>query len=328
VDLYLLVFIAVSLGIGAGYFLLVDLLSQDASLVRRRMENEFARDPSQPAHTALFKSWQQINLDQAPGPSSELDPPERQAPSGLTELRLRLEALLDQGSVRLTVAQLLWLMTGLGLFSGVAATYFVSALLALPAAAVGAAAPLAYLYQQRNARRQKLLSQLPNAFDLMARVIRAGHSVPQALQAVADSFEPPIALEFANCQKQQNLGLRPEVTFHDLAQRTGILEVRIFVMAMLIQRQTGGNLSEVLERLAGLVRTRIRFRSHIRTLTAEGRLQGLALLVLPFLLFGALLAVNRPYAMMLLDHVPLLIATGVSMLAGVLWIRRIINFDV
>src|SRR5262249_11215087 len=149
--------------------------------------------------------------------------------------------------VALTLRQLLLLAGGVGLGLGIAGTLAAGPLLGLPVAAIGAALPVLYLQWRRHARREKMLTQLPNAFDLMARVIRTGQSVPQALQAVADSFEDPIAGEFAACQKRQNLGLRPEVTFREMAERTGILEMRIFVMAMLIQRQAGGNLSEVLE---------------------------------------------------------------------------------
>src|SRR5438270_12886169 len=112
-----------------------------------------------------------------------------------------------------------------------------------------------------------------------------------------------------------------------MAERTGILEVRIFVMAMLIHRQDGGNLSEVLERLASLIRTRLRLRKQIRTLTAEGRLQGWTLLVLPFMVFAAMLVLNRDYAMTLPDHTRLLAAMGISMLLGMLWIGKIVNVD-
>jgi tight adherence protein B len=169
--------------------------------------------------------------------------------------------------------------------------------------------------------------QLPAAFDLMARVLRSGHSVPQAFQAVADTFEPPIAGEFAYCQEQQNLGLLPEVTYRELTRRTGVLELKIFVMAMMIQRQTGGNLSEVLERLAALVRERVRLRNHVRALTAEGRLQAVVLLVLPPIMYLVMRFINRPYADVLLDHTGLLAGMAVSMIVGALWIRKIIQFD-
>jgi tight adherence protein B len=156
-------------------------------------------------------------------------------------------------------------------------------------------------------------------------VIRAGQSVPQSLQAVADSMENPIAGDFETCLKQQNLGLPPEVTFQEMADRCHILELRIFAMAMLIQRQTGGNLSEVLERLATLVRARHKLKQQVRTLTAEGRLQGWTLAVLPFVVFGVMMIVNRPYAEVLFQHVPLLVATVAVMGLGLLWIRKIVN---
>jgi tight adherence protein B len=98
-------------------------------------------------------------------------------------------------------------------------------------------------------------------------------------------------------------------------------------MAMLIQRQTGGNLSEVLERLGGLVRARLRLRQQVRTWTAEGRLQGWTLFSLPFLMFATLMVINRQYASVLLEHVPLLVGTIAFMVIGMLWIRKIVNFD-
>ena len=215
----------------------------------------------------------------------------------------------------------------LGFVLGGVGTWFGGLLVGLGAAGVGTAAPLSYVNWRRRQRQQKYLQQLPSAFELMARVIRAGQSVPQALQAVADAFEDPLAGEFANCQKQQNLGLRPEVCLPELAERSGIVEMRIFAMAMLIQRQTGGNLSEVLERLAGMVRAGMRLRQHVRTLTAEGRLQGWTLVVLPFVVFAAMMVINRPYAEVLFEHVSLLVTMGASMTLGILWIRSIVNFD-
>ena len=102
----------------------------------------------------------------------------------------------------------------------------------------------------------------------------------------------------------------------------------VFVMAMTIQRQSGGNLSDVLERLANLLRERQRLQNHVKTLTAEGRLQAITLFCLPFVVFGGLMVVNRSYAVMLFENVRLLIATAVSMTLGMLWIRKIIDIKV
>lgn len=324
-----LIFVSVTLGITAGYYALAGLLFGDATIVRQRVAGEFRKGPENPNRpkSALFKNLEQVNLDR-PGSFAELEMPEAGPPPAEARgLAARLRLLLEQANLNLTLKQLLLISAGLGLGLGVAATFVRGPLVGLLAAAVGAAGPVMYVEMKRRARREKLLAQLPGAFDLMARVIRSGQSVPQSLQAVGDAFEDPIAGEFANCQKRQSLGLRPEVTFKEMAQRTGILEMRIFVMALLIQRQTGGNLAEVLERLASLVRERQRLRRRVKTLTAEGRMQGLTLMVLPFVVFGALMVVNRTYAEVLLKHTSLLVITAVVMGIGAVWIRKIVNFE-
>jgi tight adherence protein B len=242
-------------------------------------------------------------------------------------LRGRFTALVAQSGLPVTPRHVLLAAGAAALVLGTVGGVAQGFLLCAAGFAAGAAAPCAYVWLKAVARRDKFLRQLPDAFDLMARVMRAGHSVPQAFQTVADTFEQPIAAEFASCSEQQNLGLLPEFAYRDLAQRTGILEMRIFVMAMLIQRQTGGNLSEVLERLATLVRERVRMRSRIRGLTAEGRLQAAVLLVLPFVMFAVMRVVNRRYADVLLEHPSLIAGMLVMMGLGAAWIRRIINFD-
>jgi tight adherence protein B len=321
-ELSLLVFGAVTLSLIGGYYVVTNVLTREAAAVRRRMAGEFRRaGPDDPAAGQLFKKLDGQRTD------APLEEPQSLAPPA-PGLRERLETLIEQSGLPLTVRRLLVLTAALAFGLGVAGALFRGLPLGLLGALVGAALPLGYVNQRRSARRERLLKQLPGAFELMARVIRAGNSVPQALLAVTESMEEPVAGEFARCQKQQNLGLRPEIVFHQLAQRTGILETRIFVMAMLIQRQSGGNLSEVLERLARLIRDRQRLRTQVRTLTAEGRLQGLTLMVLPVLMFVVMLFINRKYAEVLLEHKQLLYLTGASMAVGALWIRRIVNFDI
>src|SRR5207302_1208144 len=103
------------------------------------------------------------------------------------------------------------------------------------------AAPWVWILARRRARQLETLRQLPRAFELMARMIRAGSSIPQALAGVVDQFDPPLATEFAYCQEQQRLGLLPEVSFRELAQRSEVIEMKIFAMALLIHQKTGGN---------------------------------------------------------------------------------------
>jgi tight adherence protein B len=323
----MLVFLGVTLGLVGGYALLSRVLNPNAGRVRRRIAEEFGKDQAdKPALSTLYKNLDQLKLD--PEKSDALAPQQSAAPKlARTSLHDRLNNLLEQANLPLTPQHVLMASSALGFALGTLATWLGGLIVGLLVAAAGAALPLGYVNWRRNARRQKYLEQLPGAFELMARVIRAGQSVPQALQAVAEAFEDPLAGEFSNCQKQQNLGLRPEVCFQELMERSGILEMRLFAMAMVIQRQSGGNLSDVLERLAGLIRARLRLRQHVRTLTAEGRLQGWTLVVLPFLVFAAMMTVNRSYAEVLLEHVSLLVATAAMMGVGMLWIRRIVNFE-
>jgi tight adherence protein B len=323
----MLMFMAAGLGVVATYSIWKDLRQRDSFRTRRRVESEFSKPEVKTAtRVSLFKSAGQLDFDD----SSAENQPVLDAPLSepvRPDWRTRWRTMLEQSGVGLTLAQLAYVsagMTALGFGVG----YILNgSILAFICAPIVGSVPFFYVRHKQKARHDRFLTQLPAAFDLMARVLRSGHSVPQAFQSVADSFEPPIAGEFAHCQEQQNLGLLPEVTYRELARRTGVMEVKIFVMAMMIQRQTGGNLSEVLERLAALVRERVRLRNHVRTLTAEGRLQAVVLLVLPPVMFFAMRFVNRAYADILLEHTGLLAAMMASMGLGALWIRKIIQFD-
>jgi tight adherence protein B len=325
--LLVLMFLAASAGIAAGYSIWRDLFQRSSSRARRRMVSEFTKPEVKPAtRNSLFKSVSQFDLSEiAP---ERLDVPNAPLPEvERIDWRSRLETMLTQSGLPLTRARLVYLSGSSALFGLVLGQLIYGPISASVCALALGLAPFLYVRHRQKVRHDRLLTQLSSAFDLMARVLRSGHSVPQAFQAVADTFEPPISGEFARCQEQQNLGLLPEVTYRDLARRTGVLEIKIFVMAMMIQRQTGGNLSEVLERLAQLVRERVRLRNHVRTLTAEGRMQAVVLLLLPPIMFFVMRFINRPYADVLLDHPGLLAAMSAAMAAGALWIRRIIQFD-
>jgi tight adherence protein B len=325
--LLLFMFLAATMGIAAGYSIWKDLRQRDGTRTRRRVVSEFQKSEAKPATRAsLFKTGASLDLPEMASIrtlAGEAPLPEQER----TDWRGRLQTMVAQSGMSIPLRHLAWASAGAALLGAVMGWLFSGFLLALIGALTLGVFPLMYIHHRLKTRRERLLLQLAGAFDLMTRVLRSGQSVPQALQAVADSFEPPIAGEFAHCQEQQNLGLLPEVTYRDLARRTGVLEIKIFVMAMMIQRQTGGNLSEVLERLATLVRDRVRLRNQIRTLTAEGRLQAVVLLVLPPIMFLVMRFVNRPYADILLDHPDLLVGMFVSMGLGALWIRKIIQFD-
>ena len=193
--------------------------------------------------------------------------------------------------------------------------------------AIGAAFPLFYVSFKRQQRQNRLGQQLPDVLDLMSRVLRAGQTAPQALNAVADEFRDPVGTEFGLCYEQQNLGLSLDIALKQMAQRTGLMELKIMVLAMLVQRQTGGNLAELLNKLSKVMRQRVEMKGMIRAMTAEGRMQAILLLAIPFATWFVLYYLNPTYALKLFEHPVLIFATAGLMTFGALWIRKIVNFD-
>jgi tight adherence protein B len=296
---------------------MTDLFLYDRARISRRIEAEFLKHQrGQQRRSSLFKDPTQFIVDLPAHESSE------------TGWRQRFEAMIDQSGLVLTPERLLAQSAAAAVFVGtVVGIACQKPLAGLAAALLGAALPIAYVQRVRNARSEKLLRQLPDAFELIARVVRAGQTLSLALRAVADEFPSPIAVEFASCYEQQNLGLSTEASLRDLARRTGLLEIKIFVLALLVQQQTGGNLAELLEKLSGIIRERFQIRGQIRTLTAEGRAQAAVLLILPVAMFGLILVLNREYANIILARPMLIVGCLVSEAIGALWIRQITNFD-
>jgi tight adherence protein B len=204
-----------------------------------------------------------------------------------------------------------------------AGTWWIGGIVGLTAGA----APPTYLRARCRRRRDKLCQQLPEAFDLMSRAIRAGQTVAGAFQIVGRDLEPPISVEFSHCYEQQNLGRSPDLALRDLARRTGVMELQMFVVALLVQRQSGGNMAELLNNLSGVVRKRIRLKGRVKALTGEGRMQAVVLTILPLAVFAAMLSLNRPYTQTLLDRPQVLGGIVICQVVGALWIRHIVNVD-
>lgn len=304
---------AVALALLGAYSIACDLFLRDRERLNRRIDEAFRRRQRQRAEQAmLFKDLAQAAAGAGGGPVG---------------LRGRFRAMVDQSGLETTPRRVLTTAAVAAAVLGAAAFLLGGAFAALPAAAGAASLPVLRVHLKRQARRERLRAQLPDAFDLMTRVIRSGQTMQQALMAVADEFTPPIAEEFGLCSEQQNLGLSTEEAYRELAERTGLVEIKIFVMGAAVQQQTGGNLSELLDRLATLLRDRAKIRGAVKSLTAEGRLQAALLMGLPPGLYLMMLALNGAYARQLLHYPKVLVATVVLELLGALWIRKIINFD-
>lgn len=242
--------------------------------------------------------------------------------------RERLQILISQANLPLTPEAVVVRCALLGVsMAGLALMGTGNIPAAFLVGAVAASFPLLHVAVRRHKRLEQLRFQLPEAFGLMSRVIRAGQTTSQAIMAVTEEFSEPIKGEFLTCYHQQNLGLPAEAALRDLARRTGLLEVRMFVVATVVQWQTGGNLAEALDDLAQVIRDRFRIRSMIRTITAEGRFQAAILLALPAFMFVMLAGINWDYARVLLDYPNVLLLGLLSEFIGAVWIWRIVNFD-
>lgn len=244
----------------------------------------------------------------------------------------RIDRLLEQSGSSLTVASFLGLSA---LAAAVAAVLAVVGELPPPIVLLLAAGagllPLAHITQLRSARLLKLEEQFPDALDLMSRALRAGHSFPSALQMVGNEGPDPIAGEFRTTFDEINFGVAVPDALANLATRAPSTDVRYFVIAVLIQRETGGNLTELLGNIARLIRDRLRIRGTIRVLSAEGRLSAWILTILPFALALVLHLVNPKFLSVLwTDRMGwnLLVGAFVLMVVGVFWMWRTVKIRI
>jgi tight adherence protein B len=173
--------------------------------------------------------------------------------------------------------------------------------------------------------------QFPEALDTLSRAIKAGHAFTTAMGMVAEEGQDPIGPEFRKTYDEQNFGLPLKDALNNLALRVGLLDVRFFVTAVLIQRETGGNLSEILENLAYVVRERFKILRQVRVYTAHGRMTGYVLMALPAFLAIALKFINPEHMDLLFtNHMGRLMLCGVVVMqtVGYLWIRKIVTIEV
>ncbi len=206
----------------------------------------------------------------------------------------------------------------LGLMAAITFTAFIltlaatmNAIVSLVTATLGAFAPVLYL-MRRKIKRQKLLDdQLPDAMDFLGRALKAGNSLSSGLQMMGAELPQPIAGEFQHAYDNHSLGLPMEKCLKDMTLRIDSTDFSFFVTAVLIQRQTGGDLSEVLKNISGMIRQRVRLQQQVKAKTAEGRFTGYLLTAFPAVIFVILYFVNREYASRLTDT-----STGLKLLGS------------
>jgi len=192
-------------------------------------------------------------------------------------------------------------------------------------------APWIFIAARKRRRVKKLVYQLPDVFDMMSQALRAGHSLASAIQLIQEQMPDPISTEFGRVFHEQNLGIKVEDALLAMADRVDSLDVRMFVTAVLIQRTTGGDLAEILDKISNVIRGRIELFGLVQSLTSEGRLSGWVLFALPIVVFLACLKVNYEYISLLWTHPTgkFMLAAAVGMqLMGLAMIRWIVNIKV
>ncbi len=191
--------------------------------------------------------------------------------------------------------------------------------------------PVFWLLMKRKKRMAKFNAQLPEALELLSRSLRAGHSLAAGMGLVASEMQDPIGREFGRAFEEQNLGVTLEEALEGMTVRVPNMDLRFFATAVMLQRQTGGDLAEILDKIGHLIRERFKLAGQIQALTGEGRLSGIVLLALPPSLFAVMMYLNRDYAMVLFKDETgrLLLGGGLLLqLVGALVIRKIINIKV
>jgi tight adherence protein B len=245
---------------------------------------------------------------------------------------LNLRLLFEQANVALSVPKFLLIcgaLGGVGLVLPTVAGF--SVVLGPVMAACLAFLPIVWLLIKRKRRLKKFAAQLPEALELIARALRAGHSLAAGFSLVAQEMSDPIGGEFSRTFEEQNLGKALDEALNDLTKRIPNLDLKFFATAIILQRQTGGDLAEILDKIGYLVRERFKIWGQVQALTGEGRLSGIVLLALPPVLFIVVYRMNPDYLMLLFTD-PLgkkmLVGGILSQLLGALLIRKIVNIRV
>ena len=244
----------------------------------------------------------------------------------------RLNDLINQSGSHVGVSTIVVVSIGIGVVTGlIAAVASRQPWAMLPAGLAGAAAPVLLLMRKRKRRMGRFEEQFPEALDLLSRAIRAGHAFTTAMGMVADEAPDPIGPEFKKTFEEQNFGISLKDALGNLGDRMPLIDVRFFVTAVLIQRETGGNLSEILDNLSHVVRERFKILRQVRVFTAHGRMTGYVLLALPAALAIALSFINPEHMAVLFEERMgrlMLLGTIVLQSTGYFWIRQVVKIEV
>jgi tight adherence protein B len=244
----------------------------------------------------------------------------------------KISLLLTQAESSWSVSTVLFVSAMFGLMGSLMVRFWIADIVpVLVAGVVTATFPLLALRVKRDRRMLRFNQKLPDALDLIARALRAGHSISAAIEIVAEEGTEPLRSEFAEVYKQQNFGLPYREALLQLGRRVPSADLQVVITAMMVQKETGGNLVDILDRTTAVLRDRLRIQGEIRIHTAQGRLTGWILCLLPIVMFFLISVTNPKYTRVFL-HDPTgrkLAYVGLGMMAlGALLIRKIVKIRV
>lgn len=243
----------------------------------------------------------------------------------------KLEAIITQADSQITVSRLLGFSLVIGVIAALTAYTVVNGIFAFGIFFLAAAIPFLHIAIKRRKRLQKFNAQLPDTLDLLSRSLSVGHAFTEALHQVSSEMPDPIAMEFRIAFEEQKLGLSTKVALDRLTERVPLADLRLCIVAIHIQRETGGNLAEILERVAQTIRDRFKLMEDFRTMTTSSRASAWILCGLPFALVFLLTSINPDYMSKLLydprGHYVIALAVVLQMI-GMLLIRKILAIKV
>ena len=252
--------------------------------------------------------------------------------SGLTSRLEKMRWLFEQADSPIKADAFLGLTVGFGVLGFVGAVAGNAPVPLYPVAALMAGSlPLCWLLRRRRSRFKKFAKQLPDSLELISRALRSGHSLASGMHVVVEEMPPPLSTEFAMAYEEQNLGVPLEDALKAMLKRMPNMDLKFFVTAVVIQRQAGGDMAEILDKISYVIRERFKIMGQVQALTGEGRISGVVLMILPIALFFAVYYLNPDYIMLLFTEElgrQMIAYAAVLQVLGAITIKKIVAIKI
>lgn len=312
----LIVFLAVAAAAGVLFFVFMD---RGSPRTTERLETLVGKRRKESAAELLIKD-------------SARESDKNKLLEAITPKFLSVSKMFEQADCHIKPSSLMGVGLLMGLMTATLSFFVVrNIFVALIVALAGFSLPFLWLWNKRRKRLKSFASQLSDGLELVARALRAGHALGAGMHVVAEEMPSPISDEFGRVYEEQNLGISLEDAMRNMCSRVPNLDLRFFVTAVAIQRQTGGDLAEILDKIGYVIRERYKIMGQVKALTAEGRMSGIMLIGLPFILLIVMMHINYNYVQLLWTTDEGIKMSGfgmIMMVLGALLIKKIVDIKV